>query len=460
MGTGLLLSGILTQWSVTMAGMHRALVWCCLLAGLSMPQLTQAGEPVRMSRSRQREVVEGILAQPLDWTPKDSEPINIDGFIAHVREKHGLAIRWDAASLHLLGKHAEAIFGRTFQPNSSPVLVWKEAAPSPRVRPYHPGSMAGLERHVTNFGPLSEAEGTPAKSPASTYAPADPAPPVPIQLPADTQAAPKSNAEPLPDALKKQSAAVQPASDSDANDDELAHQFLSARPISPSALALTGATVGEALDQLLAAAAPPTAGMNEEMPIITRAFTLDYLIDGRSVVITTRLRANAVKETRVYRIGQLKGLPPEQVAKTICHSIRPWSWRSQATEIADRLAARFPKTAFKLPNFSVANELLPQEIIQASGAAISVGPVVVPPTAIPQAPPEMSAEDLAGVGQLLTGGAIAALEAVVNAIEIVHYGDPPTGVMEVLPGVLVITQSQGAHREIAALLEELQAAAP
>ncbi|QDT57413.1 hypothetical protein Pan44_54820 [Caulifigura coniformis] len=445
-----------------MAGIRRTLVSCCLLTGLSIPELTQAAEPVRMSRSRQREAVEAILAQPLDWTQPNSEPINIDGFIVHVREKHGLAIRWDAASLQMLGGSAEALFGNRLKQTSGPLLVWKDAAPSPHLKPYRPGSFDGLERRVTNFGPAGEAETTPAKSPGS--APSTYAPPAAVasisSIPADSPEAVTPTTEALPEALQPAPDQNQDASEPASEDDALPHQFLSARPISPSALALTGVTVGEALDQLLAAAAPPISGLNDEMPIITRAFTLDYLIDGRSVVITTRLRANAVKETRVYRIGQLKGLPPEQVAKTICHSIRPWSWRSQATEIADRLAARFPKGPFKLPSVAVANELLPQEIIQASGATLSVGPVVVPPTAIPVKPPELTAEDLAGVGQLLTGGAIAALEAVVNAVEIVHYGDPPTGVMEVLPGVLVITQSQSAHREIAALLEDLQAAAP
>jgi hypothetical protein len=88
-----------------------------------------------------------------------------------------------------------------------------------------------------------------------------------------------------------------------------------------------------------------------------------------------------------------------------------------------------------------------------SGSSSSTSSVSTPPG-------ELKAEDLAGLGQLLTGGAIAAVESIVNTVEIVHYGDPPTGVMEVLPGVLVVTQSQAAHREIAELLEELAGATP
>jgi hypothetical protein len=91
--------------------------------------------------------------------------------------------------------------------------------------------------------------------------------------------------------------------------------------------------------------------------------------------------------------------------------------------------------------------------------AIAPASELSPPSPLPQQQPaELSAEDLANLGQLLTGGALAAVETAVNTFEIVHYGDPPTGVMEILPGVLVITQSQGAHREIAELLEDLAAA--
>ncbi|HVJ87590.1 MAG TPA: hypothetical protein VM452_18160, partial [Caulifigura sp.] len=158
-------------------------------------------------------------------------------------------------------------------------------------------------------------------------------------------------------------------------------------------------------------------------------------------------------------------------AKTICHSIRPWSWRSQAGEIADRLAARFPKGNVKLPQFSMANSYLPDGVVPAAGAAPQA-PMYPPPLSLNPAsattssqsvelkPQEINPQDLAALGQLLTGGAIAAVDAIVNTLEIVHYGDPPTGVMEVLPGMLVITQSQGAHREIAELLEELASTSP
>ena len=67
----------------------------------------------------------------------------------------------------------------------------------------------------------------------------------------------------------------------------------------------------------------------------------------------------------------------------------------------------------------------------------------------------MSEETVAATGQLLAGGAVATVHSIVAALEIVHHGDPPTGVIESLPGILIITQSQAAHREIKELLDEL-----
>ena len=55
----------------------------------------------------------------------------------------------------------------------------------------------------------------------------------------------------------------------------------------------------------------------------------------------------------------------------------------------------------------------------------------------------------------MAGGALAAVNSIVAALEIVHHGDPPTGVIESLPGILIITQSQAAHHEIKELLYEL-----
>jgi hypothetical protein len=69
--------------------------------------------------------------------------------------------------------------------------------------------------------------------------------------------------------------------------------------------------------------------------------------------------------------------------------------------------------------------------------------------------PKVSADTVAATGQLMAGGAVAVAHTIVAVMEIVHHGDPPTGVIESLPGILIITQSQAAHREIKELLYEL-----
>jgi hypothetical protein len=434
-----------------MAGLDCRAILCCLIAGLLTAGTASAAEPARSAKARQREAVEAILAKPVEWTPQDPQSITIDAFITHVREKHGLAVRWDAASVQLLGDAGE-LLGSLRRSVGGPVAAWKPGAASQYVQTYSTDVPARLRNHVTNFAPPIE--------------PAQPTPLPGVILPdAD---APAVKAKPAPAPEKPAKIVVEdaePAPTADEDDEALPHRVLAAKPISPSVIALTGASVGETLEQLLIAAAPPIADTGESLgvPLVIRAFTLDYIIDGRSVVITTRLRANSAKETRVYRITNLKGLPLEHVAKTICHSIRPWSWRSQASEIVDRLATRFPKGALTLPQISVASQYISNPILMTSGEAPDVEPTVTPPSPLPQqsapiSPEPINPAELAAIGQLLAGGAIAAVESIVNAFEIVHYGDPPTGVMEVLPGVLVITQSQRAHREIAELLEELAAA--
>jgi hypothetical protein len=244
-------------------------------------------------------------------------------------------------------------------------------------------------------------------------------------------------------------ATAEPAADRDAAkiNEELLATF-GETPIAVSAVSLEQATVREGLKQLLNAL-PTAAGATFSIgiPITTRALNLDLLVDETSVLITTQLRANAAKETRVYRLGALSETPPETLVRVITHTVRPWSWRSQVHEIAEQLASRWPKTALRLPKL----EINMTEGVKLASSEASVGAPQPTPTF-----PAASEEVVAATGQLLAGGAVAAVDSVVAALEIVHHGDPPTGVIEVLPGMLVITQSQAAHREIEELLDSLR----
>ena len=59
------------------------------------------------------------------------------------------------------------------------------------------------------------------------------------------------------------------------------------------------------------------------------------------------------------------------------------------------------------------------------------------------------------VGNALINGLVTLLQVTLTSAEILHYAEPPTASIETLPGKLIITQSQAAHREIDDLLKQL-----
>jgi hypothetical protein len=372
-----------------------------LAALLSNTVLFAADPPARSSRAKQREVIEAILARPVEWSPRDTQSVTIDEFIGHVREKHGLAIRWDAGSLQMLGGDSGSLFGSVRNAASrANVVVWGSAPPSPYVKEYSTVVPASLQQHVTNFPPSDPVQAAPA--PATPPAGV----PQPAPLPAGPPAEPLPGSAVLPKAAPVSEAmkSGNPSEAAGIDESELPHLVLSARPIHLSTVALANATVGDALRQLLDAALPSMSSMGEDigLPFITRAMTLDYVIEGSAVVITTKLRANAIKETRVYRVGHLKAMPPESVAKAICHAVRPWSWRSQTTEIADRLAARWPKGGLPIPQVSIGSVYSAEAVVQTANQSPLI-PAGAQPTST--ASPELSPAAVEGIGQLLTGGA-------------------------------------------------------
>jgi RNA polymerase sigma factor (sigma-70 family) len=136
---------------------------------------------------------------------------------------------------------------------------------------------------------------------------------------------------------------------------------------------------------------------------------LDYVIEDQVLYIVTRTEADAMHDTRVY---PLQGLPeactPEELARVIRNTIQPGSWRPGSAETV----SGFMGGAYgSMPG--------------------GLGGVGMSP------PGGMSPEGSAMGGP---GGA----------------GGGGTASIEPLPGCLVITQSQRAHREIADLLRQLQ----
>ena len=506
--------------------MRRPLAWGVVCGlGLAISSLSVRGaEPGRSKAAERREAVERILEQPLDWELDDREQVTLAELIEHVRNRHGLSIRWDAATFALLGGSGGSLtsglglkaqycpptqyppvtgYASDIQYFPPPPLVGAPTYSSAALTAISPAAPVPLSGNASAVpptagvtpGPLNPEVTAPSKSvllpaavaatlpavekPAAAIAPpvspmpSPSGPPAPASKVLPATASTPAVVSPGPDGpisplLADESKAIPPVSapaKAESKDQKSAHEEIARVPVSREALGLEGATVHEALRQMLDAAVPPIGSMGEGVgvPIVTRAMTLDYVIEGNSVLITTQLRANTRKETRVYRIGHLKTVPPESLSRVIMHTVRPWSWRNQATEIAERLAARWPKgDLLKLPLVNLDGVELLSGITLTSGQATSGAGGAMPAagTAVPQTPPgQVSDEAIAATGQLLAGGAVATVQSIVAALEIVHHGDPPTGVIEALPGMLVITQSQGAHREIAALLEDLAASA-
>jgi hypothetical protein len=218
-------------------------------------------------------------------------------------------------------------------------------------------------------------------------------------------------------------------------------------------LDLSRASVATVLRHALDAA--PLTGIEDYagMPILfTNATLLDYVIEDHGLLITTRMKALTTKETRVYSMKHIPDVASDELAKTIRHSIRPWSWRSQINDLGDQLKGS------PLPT-----ELLTSIVktgVQLAGADFGVS---VTPTSVDDgaaATKKSSADEarqMEMLGNAIANGLVTLAQATVSALEMVHYAEPPTGTIQVLGTRLVITQSQTAHREIAELLKQLEA---
>lgn len=214
-------------------------------------------------------------------------------------------------------------------------------------------------------------------------------------------------------------------------------------------------SIGTILNQLLGSIPIASEGMGLPIPA-TNAMTLDYIVEEDGILITTRMQALTRKETRVYSVKKLKECPPDQLAKLIRKTVRPYSWRAQFDDFGDKLKG------VELPTEAVTSlmqagaamaDLENVTITTAQGGAAPVTPPVVPAASVEDA--KGNGKKLEAAGNALANVFVALTHAGLLTVEMLHYGDPPTATIEVLPGKLIVNQSQSAHREIAELLEEL-----
>ncbi len=190
----------------------------------------------------------------------------------------------------------------------------------------------------------------------------------------------------------------------------------------------------------------------------THAWDWDLMVRDETVFITTKLQSNLHKVVRVYKLPKSSGLTTEALAACVKKTIRPWSWRDQIDKVIDIVEFDLPP-GFKLPDLSNSNL---QVDLSGQGELISVNKEKERENASSESnssglDPSASWAAMKAMGALFSSGAKAFAHGMLYTTEMLHYADPPTSTIEILPNMLIITQSRGAHREIADLLEQISA---
>ena len=172
----------------------------------------------------------------------------------------------------------------------------------------------------------------------------------------------------------------------------------------------------------------------------THAYDLTLLVEKDHVSVTTVAAANLKKITKVYSVAGLGDVDAEALATVITKTIRPWSWRTQINSLVEQVSAEWPESIS-----------IPKINIDLTGINTSEGSSDTDSDST-----EVDLSSLKAMGQLLSSGTIAVAHTMISGTEMMHYADPPTADIETLPGILIITQSQGAHKEIDDLITQLK----
>lgn len=392
------------------------------------------------------------------------------------------------------GRSASALIGNTAAARPQP---WQVNRPVSKVTTVATDATADSTPPPAAIEKSKPAAALPSPLPPATKAPlAASAPPLP---PSGEPVAPPA-AEPVPAVPEK---APTPT--------DVVAQLMSTE-INVGTLDLQNMSVQTALRQALESL--PTGEDNGEatgLPIaLTTAANFDFVVENDGVLITSRLKALTYKETRVYSVKHLKDCKPEQLALVIRQAVRPWSWRSRIDDLGEKLRVGGPRIPPKALEALFKTGVQLTGVTELSPIAMVSDPPVMAPAPCPPPPPgvvpqpaspaypstgaaayapavapgcpdssacastcqttgphaitaaiqpsdagSLSAQDVAILGDALVNGLVTFVHTTITALEIAHYADPPTGTIQTLPGKLVITQSQAAHREIEELLKQL-----
>ncbi len=431
---------------------------------LKVPTTTASKQP-SVSGRRQ---LEAKLQTPAKLDFGDRKRVTVREVLDQLHEQHQLSLRFDMPTLTTMLDVSSGVPSGYYAPQTAGSYQAGNPTrkmPSASMIPF--GAVANLQclAPIAPVGPYGQIAGAyPPASPAVRASAAQAAPAtVNEDDPDEDDSLPPTASAPanipgrasLPEGLKETEPpppathAVEAPPAKPADLQEMLAELLDTA-IDIQTLDLSRVSIATALRQALDAA--PTNGDEDfsGMPmLLTNAMLLDYLVEDDGLLITSRMKVLTTKETRVYSIKHLSDLPPEQLAKTIRQSIRPWSWRSQINDLGDQLKGT------PLPTETLTSIL--KTGIQLTGAEVSVTPLSTDEGS-PE-PKKMSAIDEARqmemLGSAITNGLVTLAQSTLLALEMVHYAEPPTGTIQILGSKLIITQSQAAHREISDLLKQL-----
>ena len=194
----------------------------------------------------------------------------------------------------------------------------------------------------------------------------------------------------------------------------------------------------------------------------SHAWDWDLMVRDETVFITTKLQSNLHKIVRVYPVPKSSPFTAEELAACLKVTIRPWSWRDQIDKMIDMIKLELP-SGFQFPQLSAPQVKLS---LTGEGNLISYTPqnAAEPndspsPSSAPELDPSATWAAMKAIGSLFSSGTKAFAHSLVYTTEMLHYADPPTSTITVLPNMLIITQSRGAHQEIAELLDQIAQAA-
>lgn len=456
-------------------------VFCLtLFAGFGLNSITNAGGRVGKKSSAKSatlatsiEQIQERLSQPARLKFPDEQRISLGDFIDQAAEAHQLSIRIDKnlASLLFLGRESMLVAGdgvpeignqaQAFAIHGGIVSTFHQA-------PVYAGPVGVQDTQALSTSstyPVPAASAQPTYQPSSYSQLADPdAAPAPssgIEVPASDRPE-----QPVPvQAYKAEQAPVQASTAADVVIDaqeleETDHRLQLSSRVVELLLETEISTAGlqhphlslesvlqHALDHVTTVIDMASLEGELAFPIVaTHAYDLTLLVEDDHVLITTVAAANLKKTTKVYSVKNLGDFDEEELGKVIQRTVRPWSWRSQVNHLVEQVSAEWP-TSVKVPNIKIdLSGVVSESEDNSSG------------TSTKSESTEVDLTGLKTMAQLLSSGTVAAAHTMISGTEMLHYADPPTADLETLPGVLIITQSQQAHREIQDLLDQLRSA--